>query len=191
MEEVACPEPCCFCGFPLQRKRSITATVLDVTGWRPVHHVVQRCGNRDCPRWRREVGYNFCQEGTMRCRKWFFEWSGATPMAFWFISGQCGVTVKYLRQLSRRLALQHLFRIGSPGALRRSTPGRLRRHDSSEGSAKDHAWMDSLALGASAKSSVASWKRPGTKASLRRYHVKQRTEYHGREDDVYLDDFMV
>ena len=108
MEEVACPEPCCFCGFPLQRKRSITATVLDVTGWRPVHHVVQRCGNRDCPRWRREVGYNFCQEGTMRCRRWFFQWSGATPMAFWFISGQCGFTVKYLRQLSRRLALQHL-----------------------------------------------------------------------------------
>lgn len=36
------------------------------------------------------------------------EWTGTQPMQFWFASDPLGVTTAYLRQLSRRVVLQHV-----------------------------------------------------------------------------------
>lgn len=106
MERLQSPGPCTSCGFPLRRKKCVQASILDVTGWRSVNHVILRCRNAACDRREWQVGHNFYVP--KRQRTMMVEWTGAQPMQFWFTSAQLGFTTAYLRQLSRRVALQHV-----------------------------------------------------------------------------------
>ena len=106
MERLQSAVPCGFCGFPLKHKKCLSASILDVTGWRSVKHVILRCRNSDCDRREWQVGYNFFVPKRQKCM--IAEWTGAEPMQFWFTSVQCGFTTAYLRQLSRRVVLQHV-----------------------------------------------------------------------------------
>lgn len=103
---VGAPGPCGWCGFSLSRRRAISASVLDVNGWRAVQHVIRRCQNKECPRVGKEVGYNFFVK--KRCVNMIFEWQHSEPMEYFFISKKCGFTTAYLRQLSRRVVFQHV-----------------------------------------------------------------------------------
>lgn len=107
MDEICYPGPCGCCGFPLRRKRVVVARLLDVSGWRRVRHLLLRCRNEDCPRKGRVYGYNFVSESTVRCKKLVVEWMCAEPMQYWFILPTCGFTTAWLRQISRRIALQY------------------------------------------------------------------------------------
>eukprot|EP00435_Cladocopium_sp_Y103_P009541 s3136_g2.t1 len=103
---VAAPGPCGWCGFPLSRKCRVAASILDAGGWHVADHQIRRCRNRDCDRFGKEIGYNYVVE--KRGGSMILEWEGDLPMKYFFISRNCGFTTAYLRQLSRRVAFQHV-----------------------------------------------------------------------------------
>lgn len=106
MEELQYPGPCPACGedmhpFP---GKAYVASILDVDGWRQVKHTPLRCRRKACAQKDREVFHNYTAKGKTT-REWV--WPAEATMHFFFVAGCWGVSVRWLRQMSRRLVVHY------------------------------------------------------------------------------------
>lgn len=110
LEEVSFPG-CCQargCGGKLapntRQGAAVQAKVLDVDGWRRVQHVPVRCHRRSCNLKDKLVYHNYiaaASEDGKHQHLWV--WPEGRNLQFFFVAKTWGVTVRWLRQFSRRL----------------------------------------------------------------------------------------
>ena len=91
----------CVCGGSLQPKNNeaVTMSVLDVGGWRQVHHMPFRCRGASCCWREKRAWHNYWVEGNAA---WWW-WLAGHAMKYFFTCHGWGVTTARLRQMSRRL----------------------------------------------------------------------------------------
>ena len=90
----------CMGALGIQCCEAVNAMVLDVGGWRLVEHTPARCLRDGCKLERKRVWYNFIAVSRQE-HNWL--WPQGNTLAFFFTHAQWGVTVAWLRQMSRRL----------------------------------------------------------------------------------------
>jgi hypothetical protein len=105
------------------------ATVLDVDGWIQVRHQPKRCRRRPelCTSSGKRIFYNYIAMGK---GEHVWTWPAGQPMEFFFLYCDWGVSCKWLRQHTLRMAFQwaafsseaHVHEVGSA---RNGANGRL------------------------------------------------------------------
>ena len=102
MEEIRYDGACSVCGRKLSKKETVIASVLDVCGWLQVKHDIMRCRNFECSLNCAAVAYNFVCSGS----EYVFSWGQEECMQYFFLTYAFGVSIRWLRQFSRRLIFQ-------------------------------------------------------------------------------------
>lgn len=84
--------------------KALTASVLDVTGWKQLRHVPLRCRNKDCVYVNKRVWYNYI---VLDSRTHMWMWEPADEMFFFFTHNHWGVSTAWLRQHTQRMHYQY------------------------------------------------------------------------------------
>ena len=109
LEEVSFPG-CCparGCGGKLTPHMwsgaAVEARVLDVDGWRRVQHNPVRCQKQSCSLKGKLIYYNYVTSSKDSRHQHMWVWPSDHSLKFLFLGRTWGVTVRWLRQFSRRL----------------------------------------------------------------------------------------
>ena len=96
---------CASCQGPMQPEATaaVVASVLDVGGWGQVQHVPLRCRQARCALAGKRAWYNYTAVSSQR-HVWC--WRESDELEYFFVQAGWGVTSRWLRQFTQRMAVQ-------------------------------------------------------------------------------------